>query len=198
MASSIFPLMQKFLDDEWVKLDGNQITPWAFFNSAEPFQVKTFHGKPIACSGIKFSVSDREIFWGKYIQPFIEDIANRAFDESLRLSKDRQIYAKEPLYETSGLLFSLARKAFRRMVTIDQRLRGGGLPESVAPMNVDHELGELEAFISRRLQSEISTLQSHLSWRLRKFHDGHPFVPWMIAALIAAFGSTVALLNYLK
>lgn len=33
MASALFPTMQRFVADEWIRLDSERITPWAFFNS---------------------------------------------------------------------------------------------------------------------------------------------------------------------
>jgi hypothetical protein len=45
--SPIYPIVEKFVRDEYTKLDAAQITPWAFFH-AGAFKVNNFDGKPIA------------------------------------------------------------------------------------------------------------------------------------------------------
>jgi hypothetical protein len=34
--NSIYPTSEKFVNDEFAKLDHDQMTPWAFFNSEVP------------------------------------------------------------------------------------------------------------------------------------------------------------------
>jgi hypothetical protein len=159
VASPLFPLLQKIAQDEWIKLDQNQIAPWAFFNSGK-FQITDFFGKVIASHGIEFSGSIRDLFWENYIEPFLEDIVDRSFTETLRLARDRSQLFPDPFEEMGGQLVSLARKAFTRMAGIDQRLRGNGYPESVPRYNPDNESAKISEFIQRRMQAEIKMLPS--------------------------------------
>ena len=46
--SPLSPVMEKFVRDEWTKLESSQITPWAFFNSGPPMRVKDFYGRDIS------------------------------------------------------------------------------------------------------------------------------------------------------
>ena len=158
MASALFPLLQKFSRDEWVKLDRNKITPWAFFNSGWPFEITDFYGRTIASQGFEFSGSIRDLFWHRYIEPFLEEIVDRGFNETLRLARDRSQLRREPFEEMGGQLISLSGLAFRRMADIDQRLRGKGKPKSVLLYDPDRELSEVSRFIQRRMRAEIEML----------------------------------------
>ena len=117
-----------------------------------------FYGKSISYQGVEFSGSARDVFWHRYIEPFIEDAADRAFNETLRIARDRQFAADIPLKETAGLLVSLSRKSFRRMEDIDQRLRGKGYPNSVPRYDTESEQAKVERFIVRRAEAEVAML----------------------------------------
>ena len=173
MASALFPLLQKFSRDEWVKLDRNKITPWAFFNSGWPFEITDFYGRTIASQGFEFSGSIRDLFWHRYIEPFLEEIVDRGFNETLRLARDRSQLRREPFEEMGGQLISLSGLAFRRMADIDQRLRGKGKPKSVLLYDPDRELSEVSRFIQRRMRAEIEMLpKSGVDMELMKGHLG--------------------------
>jgi TIR domain len=139
-----------------VKLDRNQITPWAFMTAGPAFRCKDFYGREIAYQGIKFEGSPRQVFWGRYIEPFLEDLVHRVVEETLRLASARMQNAQQPLAEAGGMLKSVAHRAYRRMADIDQRLRGEGFPNSVPKRSVDGELARMERLIDQRIQAECA------------------------------------------
>jgi hypothetical protein len=145
--SPIYPIVEKFVRDEYTKLDAAQITPWAFFH-AGTFKVNNFHGKPIAYNGLAFSGSPVLAFWNGYIEPFLEDIAFRAIDLTMSAAKDRGIGLRQPLLEVQGQLYSLCRSTFDRMANIDQRLRKAGVLDEVPLRSTANELPK--AKIGRR------------------------------------------------
>jgi len=77
VATALYPLIEKLVEDEWVKLERDQITPWAFMTAGPPFRVKDFYWREISYQGIEFEGSPCEVFWGRYIEPFLEDIVQR-------------------------------------------------------------------------------------------------------------------------
>lgn len=154
MASALFPTMQRFVADEWIRLDSERITPWAFFDSHFGVICTDFYGKPIACGGLEFEGSIRNRYWQRFIEPFLEDVTCRALSEARKLALDRNQDVVPVLEETTGLLISTARKAFARMADIDRRLRGKGHPETVTLHNTDRERRDMEAFINLHLANE--------------------------------------------
>ena len=190
MTSPLHPLMTKLIDDEWVRLDRNQITPWAFMTAGPPFRIKDFYGKKIAYQGIGFEGSPRDIFWGRYIEPFLEDSADRLIKETLKLCEEKQHAPKEPLAELGGLLKSLAHRAYDRMAEIDQRLRGKGYPESVGRKQTEQEFARMEAFIEQRIAAEQAMIKPKL--RINEFYHEHPFLFWLIALIVSAIVGIVA------
>ena len=156
MPTHLYPILSKLIEDEWVKLDRNQITPWAFMTAGPAFRCKDFYGREIAYQGIKFEGSPRQVFWGRYIEPFLEDLVHRIVEETLRLASARKQNVQQPLAEVGSMLKSVAHRAYRRMADIDQRLRGEGFPNSVPKRSTDGELARMEQFIDQRIQAECA------------------------------------------
>ena len=114
----IYPIVEKFVNDEYKRLENAQITPWAFFNSSG-VRLNDFYGKPIAIGpGIRFYGSSEVVFWSGYIEPFLKDIAFRAIDQSMKAAAERRIPLHQPLLEVQGQLHSLCRRTFGRMADI--------------------------------------------------------------------------------
>jgi len=120
------------------------------------FRCKDFYGREIAYQGVKFEGSPRQVFWGRYIEPFLEDLVHRMVEETLRLAAARKQNAQQPLAEVGNLLKSVAQRAYRRMADIDQRLRGEGFPNRVPQRRIDGELARMEQFIDQRIQAECA------------------------------------------
>jgi hypothetical protein len=163
MPSHLYPILSKLIEDEWMRLDRNQITPWAFMTAGPAFRCKDFYGREIAYQGVKFEGSPRQVFWGRYIEPFLEDLVHRMVEETLRLAAARQQNAQQPLAEVGTLLKSVAQRAYRRMADIDQRLRGEGFPNRVSQRRIDGELARMEQFIDQRIQAECAMATPALS-----------------------------------
>jgi hypothetical protein len=192
MASKIFPILKRFVDTEWVKLDANQITPWAFFNSHQGININDFYGGAICYRGIEFSASARDRFWTRYLEPFLEDITDRAMTEVLTLARDRGLHAAEALGEMAGLLYSMTGKAFGRMIEIDRRLRGNGYPESVDTKSAEREILAMRNHIAERLRVELEVLPKRLD--LNRLYKENPGRFWLIGILI---GGAFALSRFL-
>ena len=162
MKSNLSQKIEKFINDEWVKLNQNQITPWAFFSSGKPFHFKTFYGKDISHQGIKYDSSIQSSFWNSYIPPFIEDIVLRSIKYTVTLCKEKQQLSRIPLEEAEELLKSLSAKAYKRMAKIDQALRGNGSPESVSRYDFSYKQTEMEVFITKAVVSEKAMIKKQL------------------------------------
>lgn len=188
MASHLFPVLEKAVEDAWVRLDRDNITPWVFMTTGPPFQIKDFYGKTIAYQGIEFEGSPRIVFWGRYVEPFLEDIVDRVVNEALGLAQQKQQDAAIVLPEVAGLLKALARRAYARMTDIDCRLRGKGFPQNVLPRSTESEQLAMEAFINRRIAAELAMLKP--KWRVNAFYNQHPFLFWFLA-LAAGVAATL-------
>ena len=148
-----------------------------------------FYGKPIAIGpGIRFGGSSEGVFWCGYIEPFLEDISFRAIDTAMEKAKDRRIPLGQPLREVQGQLHGLCCRAFDRMASIDQRLRGGGFPDKVQLRNTDKELARMHQFIDKRVEGELRAIPAAPSAfaRLNSWYTEHPLVVRAIGLVIAA------------
>jgi hypothetical protein len=181
--TNIYPIINKFINDEWEKLRRDQIDPWNFMLSENGFRCKNFYGKQIQYQGVRFEGSPRIVFWGRYIEPFLEDISFRAIDKTIHLCIDKNVILKEPLLETAELLKLLVRKTYNLMADVDRRLRGSGYPDSIGKQDVVGEIAVMDRFIEDRVKSEIAMYKPPA--KSIKFYHEHPFLFWSISIFIS-------------
>jgi hypothetical protein len=193
----IYPIVEKFVNDEYARLENAQITPWAFFNG-NGLKVNDFYGKPIAYSGIRFSGSPAQVFWNGYIEPFLEDISFRAIDLSMKVAADRKIPLRQPLLEVQGQLYSLCRRTFDRMANIDQRLRGDGFPAKVGPRRTENELARMHQFIDKRIDAELRAIPAAPSRfaRLNEWYAARPLIARAIGPAVAVVRHVAKFFGY--
>lgn len=189
MPSPLYPLIEKFINDAWIKLDREQITPWCFMTTGALFTVKDFYGKQISYQGLAFEGSPLDVFWGGYIEPFLEDLTDQAVKETLRLVSEKHQDPILALRDSSEQLKSLARRAYARMADVDRRLRSNGYPEVIPLRSTEQVLASMDQLIDRRIAAELSMVRRR--YRVDEFYKDHPFLFWFIALLV---GSAITLL----
>ncbi len=74
MTTPLYPTFRKRVDHAVEQIIKQQVTRWSFLTAGPPFQVKMFDGKQIAYEGVEFEGSPREVFWSRYIEPFLEGL----------------------------------------------------------------------------------------------------------------------------
>lgn len=192
MTTPLCSLIEKLVEDSWVVLDREQITPWAFMTAGPLFKCTDFYERQISYQGIEFSGSARAVFWTRYIEPFLENIIEQVVTETLRLSAEKKQDPKLTLLEASSLLKSLILRAYGRMADIDYTLRGGRKnPEKVHLRKTDSEIVAMEQFLDRRITAELAMLKPR-HW-VNEFYHEHPFFFWLIGFLITVVGIIFAL-----
>lgn len=186
----MLPMIAKFLRDEFAQLEHKQLTPWAFFNTGPPMEVRDFRGRQISYQGIRFEGSPELVFWRGYIEPFLEDIAFRAVDYALKLCADRQVHAKQSLLETERLLDFYIPRVYARMADIDRRLRGRGFPNKVPLRDTAPQQRGMQELVKARVQGELRVLRPESSrWRrANQWIKDHPIVTTAIGTAVALAG----------
>ncbi|HBP86964.1 MAG TPA: hypothetical protein DD706_04625 [Nitrospiraceae bacterium] len=191
MTTPLYSLIEKLVEDFWVVLDREHITPWAFMTAGPLFKCTDFYGRQISYQGVEFEGSPQGVFWARFIEPFLENIIERVVTETLRLSSEKRQDPKLTLVEASTLLKSLIHRAYGRMADIDYTLRGGRKNPGKVPLrNTDSEIAGMEQFLDRRINAELAMLKPW-DW-VNKFYKEHPFFFWLIGFLIAAAGVFLA------
>lgn len=151
-----YSFIKERLEREFEQLDKEKIAPWAFLRTEHGLRVVGFDGREIRYRGLEFDGTPRHIFWNAYAQPFLKDIVSRGFADTRVFCKEHGIDASLPMEETAGELKLGVQRIFNRMVDIDRRLRGRGFPNTVLPYNPAQEIGSADAFITERLNAELS------------------------------------------
>jgi hypothetical protein len=196
MTTPLYPTFKKRISDSVAQLLQDQVTPWAFFNSGKPFRVMTFGGREISYEVGCFQDSPREVFWSRYIEPFLEDLTVREVDAAVSSAREREVDAMLLLPEVQSLLRSGSRKVFSRMAQIDQRLMGNGYPKNVPLRRVEQEVQSMDQFVDERIRAELAMWKSlpNQKSKLERWYEKNKFWVWLIGTLIAIASLCVKLL----
>lgn len=180
--TAIYHVTKKMIEDEYELLRRDKITPWAFLHSGHPFRCTDFYGKEISYPEIRFKGSSETVFWTRFIEPFLEDIILRSLDKTVSLCRDKKINLNKPISETGTMLKVIVRNVYEDMADVDRRLRGNGYPGSVKKKDVTSKIASMSQLIDERIKSELAIWKKPST--LTEFYHNHPFLFWLIRALI--------------
>lgn len=192
--SVFYPVFQKRLKDEFRKLINDQVTPWVFITTSAGLKLKKFDGKQINYSGgiVEFSGAPEQVFWGGYIEQFLEHISFSAIEDAIDGCKTQKTELQPVLEDVQELLRFGFINVYAKMADVDRRLRGKGYPDKVRLRNTDAYIKGMEAFVSRRIESELRLWKS-TPWitRIEHFYESNKGLVWVIGAVISLLGIVV-------
>lgn len=192
MTTPLYPTFRKRIEDATARIIRDQVTPWVFLTAGPPFKVKQFNGREISYQGIGFEGSPRTVFWGRYIDPFLEALAIEEIEFAVSSAKERKVDATLLLPEVQSLLNAAVQKVFREMAEIDRRLLGKGFPETVPLCSIEGEVGRLRAFIEERTRCELAMWKPRSA--VEEWYDRNKFWVWLVGIVVGVAGLVVKLL----
>jgi hypothetical protein len=160
----LFEKTKQRIEDFYVDIDRNKLTPWSFFRSGKMHGVKDYYGKPIypGGGGAEFEGSPSKVFWGNFIEPFLEHGIINILEQVATDAKESNLSPELCINEAVNLLDSLITRIYYRMAEIDQNLRGKGDPKSVKRKDVTQEIQKMVDYLEQQQKSitEIAISQS--------------------------------------
>jgi hypothetical protein len=183
MTTPLYPTFRKRVDDAIEQLIKEQVTPWVFLTTDPPFRIKAFDGREIAYGGVGFEGSPRDIFWARYIEPFLEKLCIFEIADAVRMAEKRGIDARLLLPELRGLLSAGFRKVYTRMADVDRRLRGKGFPDRVPRRPIEGEVWAMDQFLDERIRAELAMCGPKS--RIENWYERNKFGRWAIGILLA-------------
>ena len=181
------PLYEKTkqkIEDFYIDIDRNKLTPWSFLNSGKLFEVKDYYDKSIRYQGVEFEGTPRNVFWGNFIEPFLEHGITNILEQVASEAKESNLAPEPCIIEAVNLLDSLITRVYYRMAKIDQNLRGKGDPKSVKQKDVSQEIEKMVNYLQQQQKSitEIVTSQSTYSQR-EKWYQNRTIQASLIGAI---------------
>lgn len=185
MTTPLYPAFEKRITGEIQQLLRAQVDPWIFLEAGPPLKVSKHDGSVISYKGVRFNGSPRRVFWTGYIEPFLEDIAIQQITAAVHEAREREIDARVLLPEVQGLLLSGCKRIYTRMADIDQRLLGGGFPDSIPLRPTDREYKSMQEFIAKHVGAELAM------WKSSPWYEGwyarNKFVVWIVGIVVSIF-----------
>ena len=186
MTTPLYPTFRKRVNDAVEQIIKQQVTPWSFLTAGPPFRVKMFDGKQIAYEGVGFEGSPREVFWSRYIEPFLEDLCISEISAAVAMAKERGMDARLLLSEVQNLLSVGCRRTYVSMADVDRRLRGKGYPEKVELRSIDREASAMAEFIEERVRAELAMWKPKS--RVELWYERNKFWVWVIGIVVSILG----------
>lgn len=193
MPTPLYPTFKKRVTDAFEQLIKQQVTPWSFMKAGPPFRVKAFDGRQIAYQHFEFDGSPRQMFWSRYIEPFLEQLCISEIEEAVSMARGKGVDARLLLPELQGLLSDGFKKVYERMADVDRRLRGKGYPNSVALRSVESEIQRMDKFLDERIMAEIEMWKPK-PW-FEAWHERNKFWVWIITSILTGMGILAKFLN---
>ena len=140
-----YPEITFAVENKFKKLNTEKLTPWVFLNTGKMAPIEDFYGRTIRYLGsVGFEGSPREVFWGSFIEPFLEGIFVWAFEFALDYAEKRKSDRRELILYTRECLMNGVCLTYNRMQNIDRRLRGKGFPDQVSPRDISREINKMQ------------------------------------------------------
>ncbi|MCF6344687.1 MAG: hypothetical protein L3J15_08470 [Devosiaceae bacterium] len=154
------PKIIKRVKDEKDQLIREKITPWLMGFSSGKLEIENFHGRIISYSGIEFSGSPCDVFWGCYIEPFLENITNQLILEIAKECKESKLDIRAELDFLTQQLNGLYNAIYKEMSETEQRLLGKGFPDKIQKRDVNSQITTMKKYLEQHVEMEI---QKHTS-----------------------------------
>jgi hypothetical protein len=155
----MYPEITFAVGNKFKQLSTEKLTPWEFLNTGKMSPIVDFYGRTIQYSGVGFEGSPREVFWGGFIEPFLEDIFVWAFEFALCHAEKRNLHRKEVILYARECLVNGLHLTYSRMQKIDRMLRGKGFPDRISLRDISREINKMQTKLDEYRDSTIAALR---------------------------------------
>lgn len=191
-VNPLYPIFRKRITDAVDRIIQRQVTPWAFLTAGPAFRVQRFDQSEITYQGIEFDGSPRLVFWGHYIEPFLEHLCSSEIAAAVEMCRSREVEAPRVLVDVRGLLAAGLQRVYEQMALIDQRLRGRGFPNRVQPRSVDSQKRRMTQFLDELIGAERALWRSKS--RTELWYERNKFWVWVVGILITVSLSATSII----
>jgi hypothetical protein len=151
-----------------------------------PFRIKLFDGREIAYQHLEFEGSPRQVFWSRYIEPFLDQLCISEIEAAVSMAREKGVDARLLLPELQGLLSTGFKKVYEHMADVDRRLSGKGYPNSVGLRSVELEIQHMDKFLDERIRAEIEMWKPQN--RIQEWYERNSWLVWAVGTLLAIAG----------
>ena len=146
----LIPKIHKLLQVEKERILREQVTSWLMGFANGKLETQYFNKKKISYDGIGYEGSPRNVFWGRYIEPFLEDVAERLIAEISKECIENNLNLEEELRALSVNLKNMYIRVFEEMIKIDQRLLGKGYPDRIPKKRRFREIADINIYLDQQ------------------------------------------------
>lgn len=155
--------MQREIDKEKHRIIHEQIIPWIMMFASNKGSVKNFQGQTYSWTGVLFEGSPRDVFWGRYIEPFLEDSTVRLIEMVSKECRENRLNIRTELDTLSQHLRGMYARVYKEMADADQKMRGNGYPENVQRVDVSQEISTMNHYLDMHIAMDIAKHKSRTS-----------------------------------
>lgn len=194
----LIPRIHKLVQVEKEKIIREQVTNWLMGFASGRLETRRFNGQKIAYAGIKFSGSPQDVFWGGYIEPYLEEITERLIREIIKECLNNGLNVVIELPPLADNLKNLYVGVYNKMAETEQKLLGEGYPDRIPKRNVASNIADMNHYLTQHIAMEIhkyerKTKSQKSSGFIKKFWN-NSIQDNVISSIIYALFAGLALL----
>lgn len=148
--TKLYPITSRKVQ-ELDRVTSEKIMKWRMSPAKRKLHVENYYGKPIRYEGCGFEGTPRTVFWGGFIEPFLENGIVNVLSEMRQECLVRNLEPQDYLNEAKAILRLWVEKTYRDMARTDQVLRGKGYPNSVQPVDVSSKISLMHDHIDSHI-----------------------------------------------
>ncbi len=157
---TLLPFIQKEIAEKKRYLINEKIVAWVTHNASNKGYIENFYGKKIGFSGCKFEGSPRDVFWGGFIEPFLEDFTNDMLTRVCEECEKNKLNIRSELDALEQNMRGMFLRIYEEMSKADQRMRGEGYPDKVDKKNTSSYVANMNYYLDQHLAMVLGKYKS--------------------------------------
>lgn len=191
LKSEIDKLIAKKKSD----LINKKIIAWIMMFSSNKGEIKSFDGTKISYPGIKFEGSPREVFWSRFIEPFIEDFIDQMILYVRQETEENNLNFQDEISYLNLQLKRMNHSIFTEMQKTDIRIMNM-FNRTTDKVNIESYIRSIDEYVDESVQLAMHKDKSRhsIKTKILKKIEEH-FVLFIVGIIFIA---PMALFKYME
>lgn len=202
-SSTLLPLIQKRISEKQRFLEREKVTAWVMHKASHKGHIEDFYGKKLSSAGVTFEGSPRDVFWGRFIEPFLEDFTSEMIELVSKECDDNKLKITIEFEALKQNLSKMFIKIYHEMAQADQKMMKIGHSKETGLMNIQPFLMKMENYLDTHIRMAIEKLKSRNSLKHKILVSvEEQTITWVVSIfgllILVLWDNILAMYEYLK
>ncbi len=166
-------------------LINEKIISWIMLFAAGKGTITDFYGKEISYGNVKFEGSPRDVFWGRFIEPFLEDFTEEILNLVVLECQNNKLNIRTEIDALETNLKAMYVRIYQEMTKADQTMGGQGRPKNINTKDIKNYTSNMNYYLNQHIVMVLNKYKSKNSIKHKiiasiEEHTGK----WVAAAIV--------------